>query len=380
MSKVNQAAEVESTDLLDNFNWDTEDSFFGIGKTPAKTELETVIEEAVDVEDEEDEDDTVPTDPKPAKEKKETEDAPFSDTLPAKEEEVTEDEDVTFYSTLATEMKEKSIFQFAQLPEDGKITEEKFFELQEEEIEARTEQTVQDFIAEMKDEDGAAFIRHKRAGGSTREFLDFYSRVNELPEVDTETESGQEKIIKHYLKTVEKLDEDEIEDKLDWLKEGGKQKKYAEKYNQKLSAEAETAKKEFLASQIAAQTAREESRKTYVNTLKSTIDSTENVNGFVFAKKDKGDLLDYIVKPSVKVNGNQYLTAFQSELGRIIKEEPQKLLVLAKLLKNDFDTSDMTVVKQTEATKKIKSSLDQKKSKLASSSGTKSRSLVDYFN
>jgi len=379
--KQQEGETVESqTNLLDNFAWDSEDSFFGIKTETTEQQQEQFIEEvkkpAVETK--------KPEDIKPEEEEKEEEEEEFFDA--SKSEKIKDvetedklDEDEEFYSSLSTELKEKGVFQFATLPEDGKISEEKFFELQEEEVEARTDQAIQDFIAEMNDEDGGAFIKFKRAGGKTSDFFKFYSQTSAVPEVDTDTEAGQDAILKHWYKTVENLDDDDIEDKLDWLKESGKKQKYAEKYNTKITADKKAATDQLLKDQLDAQKQREDDKKAFISSLRTTANTIENVNGFVFNKKNADEYIDYVTKPLVKLKGNQYLTGFQAELSRVLREEPDKLLILAKLLKNKFDTSDMVISKETEAAKKIKSNLENKKSKLASASQTKKRSLTDYF-
>lgn len=393
MSKPKATEAGGNTNLLDNFAWDDQDSFFGIKEESnvekQKKFLNEVEEEADDDEPTEVETQTTTKKPEtPESEKSdEGEDDEEDELFPETEVKATEtgagdepDEDVEFYSTLSQELKTKGVFQFAALPEDGQITEEKFFELQEEEVEGRTEQAVQDFIAEMNDEDGAAFIKFKRAGGKTSDFFEFYSQMSAVPEVDIETEAGQDAILKHYFKTVEQLEDDDITDKLEWLKESGKKKKYAEKYNDKINADKKAAKDQFLIDQAEAQKQRETEKKEFIGKIKTTASTVTNVNGFVFNKKDAEGYVDFIIKPAVKV-GNQYLTAFQAELSRVIKEEPENLLIIAKLLKTKFDTSDMVISKETEATKKLKSNLASKASKLSSSpAANKKRSLSEYFN
>lgn len=385
MSKEKQQAgenvEIQSN-LLDNFAWETEDSFFGINDAPVEQQQQQLIEEVKKPKEEK----KNPEEIKPLEdEEKEDEETEFFETLDKAEkpaEAKTEDEpdeDEEFYSTLSAELKEKGIFQFATLPDDGKVSQEKFFEIHEEEVEARTDQAIKDFIAEMNDEDGGAFINFKRAGGKTSDFFNFYSQTSTVPEVDTDTETGQDAILKHYYKTVEQLDDDDIDDKLEWLKESGKKKKYAEKYNSKLIADKKEATDQFLKNQVDTQKQREDDKKQFITSLKTTASTVENVSGFVFNKRDADEYVDYITKPSVKLKGNQYLTAFQAELTRVMREEPDKLLILAKLLKNKFDTSDMVIAKETEAAKKIKSNLENKKSRLSSTSSVKKRSLTDYF-
>jgi hypothetical protein len=380
MSKEAIKTESESNKSLEDFTWDSEE-FFGI--TPEVDLNQKVIDEV-----NEDDDDTTKvvetktTTEKPADEDDEEEDDLFSTEVKTEttvEDDDEPDEDVKFFTTLSKELAEKKIFQHVTLTDGEEITEEKFFELHEQEVDARFEEALQDFITELNDEDGGAFIKFKRAGGKTSDFFAFYSQMNDELDVDIEKEAGQDAVLRKWYKTVENLDEEDIEDKLDWLKEGGKKKKYAEKYLSKMDADKQAAKTQFLNDQLEAQTKRENDKKEFVTKLKTTLDTTEAVGDFVFNKPEKSGLLDYILKPAVKLKSNQYLTKFQSDLNEIVKNNPEKLLVLAKLLKTDFDTTDLVVKKQTEAVKKVKSTLATKGSQLSSANSSKKRSLSEFF-
>ena len=382
MSKTVAKAESDSNKSLEDFTWDSEE-FFGIA--PEVDLNQKVIDEVTD----EDEDETPVVETKTttvAPEEDEDEDEPFIETVKKDGENVEDDDsdddsdDTGFFTTLSKELAEKKIFQHVKLTEGEEISEEKFFELHEQEIEGRMEEAIQDFITEMSDEDGAAFIKFKRAGGKTSAFFEFYSQMNGDLDVDIEKEEGQDTILKKWYKTVEQLDDDDIEDKLDWLKESGKKKKYAEKYQAKMEADKQAAKTQFLNDQLEAQTQRENEKKEFVTKLKTTLETTEAVGDFTFKKEEKTDLLNYILKPEVKLKSNQYLTKFQSDLNEIVKNNPEKLLVLAKLLKTDFDTSDLAVKQQTKVTQKVKSSLATKSSKLSSVNNSKKKSLFEYFD
>ena len=386
MSKEKQTqteTQVEDTGLLDNFTWDDENSFFGIPtETPTEVQQQ-VIKEVTTEEDDEDVDDDVPND-KPKVEKPKTTEVKEEETemfveAPETIDNDEADEDAEFYSTLSKELKDKGVFKYATLPEEGQITEEQFFELHEQEVEARADEVINDFVAEINNGDGAAFMKFIRAGGKVSEFFNFYTQNGTVPEADIETESGQDVVLRHYYKTYEGLDDDDIDDKLEWLKDSGKKKKYAEKYNTKMVSEQEAARDQLVKDQELARKKKEQDQKDFVTNLKTTLDTTEGLNGFVFNKKENPVLMDYLVKPQVKLQNNMYLTQFQADLAKIIKEEPQKLLVIAKLMKSNFDTSDIVAKKKTEATQQIRSNLKSTK-QLSSTSVTKKRSLSEYFD
>lgn len=370
--------EQNNENLLDNFNWDSDETFFGI---PSTSTIATPKTPEVVIDDEDD-DEVVPNDK--TVETNTTTQAPVVEEeeiemFSEKNNETPTEEDESFYTVLSKEMKEKGIFQNVDLPEVDNITEESFFELHEAEIEARTDQTIQGFIDEINNEDGAAFLKFIRAGGKVSEFFNFYTERGTVPEVDVKTETGQDVLLRHYYKTYENLDDEDIDDKLTWLKESGKKAKYAEKYNQKMVEDQNAERDRLVSQKEEQQRKREQDQRNFVTNLKTTLETSEGFNGFVFNKKENTALVDYVTKPQVKLSGNQYLTQFQSDLAKIIKEEPQKLLVIAKLMKSDFDTSDIVDKKKTEATTQIKKSLNSKDKKPTSTLGTKKRSLSEYF-
>ena len=180
------------------------------------------------------------------------------------------------------------------------------------------------------------------------------------------------------------MDEDELKDKLDWLEETGKKKAYSEKYMLKLK-NIEDKNKQILLKQSAeiAQRRAEESKK-FNDELQKTLEKTEKVGNFTFNKVDKKDLMNYISKPSVKIGKNKFITQFQADLGNIFKAEGDNkanFLLLAKLIKSNFDVKDLIESSKTELIKQTKSNLQKAKAGVkASSTGGGRKSLTDYFH
>ena len=213
--------------------WQEENvGFFGI-EPPKPTKDEEAFEELKDA------DEKIPAEAfekkKPEAEEEQVEDEDFTfgaekpatatDTTPApaaseknpKSEEINPDEEVQFFTTLAKTLTEKGIFQNVEIKDGDIIDGEKLIELQDQEIEARLEETFESFFQEM-DEDGIAFLKYKKAGGDTRTFLNAYSQSLELPTSDLSTEEGQEKMLRYYYKNIEKLDAEDVDDRIEWAK------------------------------------------------------------------------------------------------------------------------------------------------------------------
>lgn len=323
-------------------------------------------------------------------EEEEKEEPKFFEETPETEEDEDEDEedseeevdkDTKFYTTLANEMKEKGIFS-GDIPE--KVDEEGFFELQEKENETKINEVFEQFFEDL-DDDAVAFLKHKKAGGRTKDFFNVYGSLSTFEGVDLEDEKNQDKVLSYYMRTVEQMDEDEIEDRIEWLKTNNKKKATAEKYSTKL-IENDAKSKAALAESLERQAEERERNSNKFNTeLEDTLTKTEKVKNFTFTKDDKKDLFKFVTKPTVKVGKNTYITEFQHELSKLFKAEgeegKQNLLLLAKLVKTGFDVKDVITAAKTKTVQETRKKLETAKSgpKPASSGSYTKKQLSDYF-
>lgn len=419
MAKEPQTQEATATGSLQNFTFDDDKSWFGVPTeevTPTEQVLKEIKGATKVVADEGGKPEKVEPLKKEGEEDEEEEDHVFFETeeekatkLKAKEEGKDEDEeevevevakedkkkveqkpkegeeDDKFFTTLAGELKDKGIFQNVELKEGEEVTEEKFFELQDAEIEARVEETFQAFFEEL-DEDGRNFLKFKKAGGRTADFLESYNSGGfDIEEFDENDEAQRTRVLTHYLSTVEKLEPEDVKDRLEWLKEGGKDKVYAKKYFESINSQREELKKEVLKQQQELANQREATAKQFSETLKATLDKTEAIGAFPISATDQKELGSYITKPTVKVGKNKYIPAFQAEIAKIFKadteEAQKKLLLLAKLVKTDFDVTDLEKTTKTKVVKEAKSKLKDARTgvKPASAGSYAKKSLGDYF-
>jgi len=297
---------------------------------------------------------------------------------------VEDEKEEDFYTELVNEMKEKGIFQNIKLEEGEEITEERFVELQDEEIESRVEETLE-ALFENLDDDAKRFIQFKKNGGNTEAFLSLVTNRFDIKDFDENEEKHQQVVLKHYLTNYEQLDKEDLQDRLDWLKETGKEKSYAKKYYQAIKAEELEAEKELLEQTKAEAEAKEKNAKTFNEGIRQVMQKTETVGVFPITKADKVDLDTYITKPVVKVDKNRYIPQFQLDISKIFRaqteEDKQKLIVLAKLVKNNFDIADLKANTETEVVKRVKSKLKEAKTgvRMHSSNRNGEKSLSDYF-
>ncbi len=402
MAQEQDLAQPKNEDLT-SFSWDNDsDVFAGFGDEPTKPvekekalldeikkdDLDDVVTKTTKKKEEKPEEDVFgefgDEKPKPV-EVKETKTETTTKEEPKPEDEgEDDDEDVEFYTNLTTELKEKGILSDFALEEGEKITEEKFFELQEKEVETRVEENFNSFFQELNnDKDAVEFLKFKRNGGRTSDFFKAYAESPVLSlddNLDLTKASNQKLVVSQYLKAVEGVPADEIEDRIEFFEEKGKLKEKAESYESKLRELDESNKQAVVTRAAEAKKNAEKAAKEFREKISATLDKAEVISKVKITKEDKKTLVDKILTPTVK-QGDRYVSSFSSKMNAIMKD-PEKLLLLAKLVENDFDLSDIETSIETKVVSKARTSLiESKKSKdLKGAGSTQKKSLFDHFD
>ena len=246
------------------------------------------------------------------------------------------------------------------IKDDEPIDAEKFFELQDEEIELRFEETLTNFMNDL-DDTGKAYLRFKKAGGNDASFFKAFAQTSEIPTGELRTVEDYDKTLRYYYKTFEDMDESDIDEKLEWLEESGKKEKYAKRYGEKMEAHKKTTEEKFLKDQDDVQKKLNEDTQNFIKSVKETAQKTDSHKGFKFIAKEKNELTDYIIKPTVKLQNGKYITGLQNAINGIFKGDRENLLLLAKLLKSDFDFKEFVAEARTKVTKETKLKLNERK-------------------
>jgi hypothetical protein len=381
--------------LLDDFSWDggnENHSFFGIdagGEQTETAEVQEVIKEAkekgvtvtpkgtkttpkkkVEVEPEDDDDN----------EPEEVEDdEPQHSFFEQDDDKNDEDKPLGNYTSIVKNLVDSKVFENVELKEGEEVDEDSFMEAFATEIEARVEEGFQSFMDELSD-DGKAFLKYAKNGGTIQQFAQVFKNLNQMPEVDVDNEEGQKIIIRYYLKTVKQMESDDVDEQIEFYEDKNKLKFYAEKYKKSLDAEAAEEKEALIEQQENARKQAEENKKQFVAGIKKSLD-TDKVFDIPIGKKDK-DLLAYITTASVKIGPNRYLTGLQKDLNDAFND-PKMVIALAKLLKGKFDLTDIKASLKTEVTKGVKKGIENSKESgnRPSSSVTigKKKTLADMF-
>jgi hypothetical protein len=363
------STEKEKEVSLADFNWDNGDEFFGTSSNGDTQQVETSTKpNKLNEVTEEDEASKLNNKDDDSKEEvDEFFDEGENDFKPASSQ----------WSNIYKELKSRGIISI-DVEDESNIDADRFIELQEEEIEARLDETIQAFMEEL-DEDGKAFLKFKKEGGNTKDFFKIYSEISEVPTPEFNNEKSQEKFLRYYYSNYEDLDDDDIDDKIDWLKESGKLSKYAQKLHEQIEEDNEKTKEETVEKQKRLAIHQEEQRKQLLKDLKQTIDSSSEIKSWSITQRDKKELHGYMTKPAVKIGNNQFLTQFQNDLQNAFKDR-SKMILLAKILSSDFDVTDIKEKAKTEVIKETRQKINnQKLNPITSTKGSRNKGLADFF-
>ena len=275
-------------------------------------------------------------------------------------------DDATVYRSLANDLKTNGIIT-SDFTEEEITDGESFLEVFEKEVNSRLEEEVKNY-AEGFDDDGRAYLEYIKNGGTTVDFVKLFVGHAELPVESVDTPEKQEAFLRYYLKTIEGDSDEDAEDQIEVLKESNKLEKRANAAFKKVNGQLEAVKNEKLKQQAEFVKADEKRKTDFVVKLSETVKDKKSIGDFDLSNTDKKGLVEFIAKATVNVGGRK-VTAMQAKLNEIY-QNPEKLIILAKLVKSDFDLTD--VIKKTE-TKVVKKSLkvisDTKKGVQKRSSG-----------
>jgi hypothetical protein len=365
------AKEKEETTLAD-FNWDNPNDFFGSEANPTtKIETTTNIKE-VDEDNDGEEADKLTNQEEGEQPDKEQDKFSFDDEDEVEGKSTTPSSQ---WSSTYKLLKDKGIISI-DVEEGEEIDEEKLAEIIEEEIQTGLDETIQEFMDEL-DEDAKAFLKFKKEGGDTKQFFQIYAQMSEVPEPGNDVKS-QKKFLEYYYRVVEDMEDEDIEDKISWMEETGKLSKYANKYYEEFEQNQESIKEDAVKKQQEMRMRQEENKKQLIKDLKHTIDSVTEIKDWSITQKDKKELHGYMTKTVEKTANGQYLTKFQSDLQKVFADK-EKMILLAKIMHNDFDVKDIKEKAKTEVIKQTKQKLESNKQGSVNNKGSRNKGLADFF-
>lgn len=369
------AVEEKTTEGLLGFDWEGDDVSFFEEVTPKP-------DNSKEKETEEEDDKTPPEEPEKSDEEEKEVDFFDGET---EEEDEESDEEVkpktgeNYWGDVYKDFKSQGLLKHVEIEEGEELSAEKIFELQQQDYEAEVSARLTHWAKEELDADAQAFIKYKQNGGATEDFFKTYSSTTELPEGDIQETEFQDRVIRFQLRE-EGWDSEEIEDRVKYLTENGKKEQVAKRYNKKIQEKVEEKKQELLTQSEERKRAIEQQEREFRDEIKGVLEETEEVKGFKISPKDRTELYNFLTKKNHKISDTKSVTGFQKKLGETFKD-PDKIILLAKLINNDFDMSQFEKQVITKKTKQVKSNLEQRKN-LRPNSGSSSQgtSLAELFN
>lgn len=278
------------------------------------------------------------------------------------------------YLSVYNRLKEEGLFEEDEDVEE--LSEEDFFEKLKSNIDKEIESEINEFASSL-DEDAAAFLQFKRSGGSTSDFFKLQKSISQVPEVIDGDENSYKEFMKYYLSTQEGLEYDEVVERIEFFEERGRLEANALKYSEKLNEKNKASQQKLLEEQKQKVVEQEKRRKESVKNLKQIISTNDEIKDWKLSPKDKKELPKYMTAP-VEKTSNGYVTEFQRDFQKALTDQ-KKLVLIAKLIKSDFDISEFKKIGESEMTKKTKRQLNNSKVIKKSKAKTKLENAFDHL-
>jgi hypothetical protein len=225
----------------------------------------------------------------------------------------------------------------------------------EKSVEAEVEATIKDLPDELKQ-----LIKFASKGGDVGELLGKMvqhatSGINKNSDIGNE--DVQILAVTMDLRN-QGYDQEYINDQIEFLKEKDKLEGIAKKSFDKIVAEQETETAGQVQRQKDAVEYRKKQAREYKTNITTHINSLEEMGGLPISKQDKTILPTYISEPTVELQDGRFVSEMQADLFKVMADK-DKIVLLAKLLKTDFDFSAIERKKQSQAARGIKDEIQR---------------------
>lgn len=250
-------------------------------------------------------------------------------------------------------LKEKGLVDYDEDPENPLTDDDADSLLEdswEKSVEAEVEATIKDLPDELKQ-----LIKFASKGGDVGELLGKMvqhatSGINKNSDINNE--DVQVLAVTMDLRN-QGYDQEYIDDQIEFLKEKDKLEGIAKKSFDKIVAEQETETAGQVQRQKEAVEYRKKQAREYKTNITTHINSLEEMGGLPISKQDKTILPTYISEPTVELQDGRFVSEMQADLFKVMADK-DKIVLLAKLLKTDFDFSAIERKKQTQAARGIR--------------------------
>jgi len=255
-------------------------------------------------------------------------------------------------------LKEKGLVDYEL--EDGKeLSEEEAEHLIEDSwekaLDLEVEATIKDLPQDIKD-----LVKFASKGGNVGELLSKmvqHATSGITKNSDIDNEDVQVLAVTMDLRN-QGYDQEYIDSQVEFLKDSGKLGNISKKAYDKIIAEQEAETAGQVQKQAQAVESRKKAAREYKSNITTHINSLNEMGGLPISKQDKTVLPTYISEPTVELVDGRFVSEMQADLFKVMADK-DKIVLLAKLLKTDFDFSAIERKKQTQAARGIKEAVER---------------------
>jgi hypothetical protein len=286
-----------------------------------------------------------------------------------------EGEEINYYEAFGKGLLRAGHFDLGEEidPEQVEWTEDSFLEMMSTTIENKAWKQLEEIAVEAYGQEGLELVKDLFINKvPVQTYLAKYNEQIALENIDLTDQRNQEAIFREYLSRTG-LDQDEVEEQLEYALKTNKLETFSEKYYAKL-LERSRQEREALAVQSAqkvkeAQEREQVRQESYIKTLEGAIKQGD-INGYPITQNEASTLFNYVTDRNYQLPNGQKISEFEYTLAKMRQEEPQKFLAVARLVQADLDLSPVKKKGVTEETNSIFKEL-QNKSKRGQKTETK---------
>ena len=248
-------------------------------------------------------------------------------------------------------------------PDQVEWTEDSFLEMMSTTIENKAWKQLEEIAVEAYGQEGLDLVKDLFINKvPVQQYLAKYNEQLALENIDLSDQRNQEAIFREYLSRTG-LDQDEVEEQLEYALKTNKLETFSEKYYAKL-LERSRQERETLAAQSAQKVKESQEREhvrqeSYVKTLEGAIKQGD-INGYPITQNEASALFNYVTDRNYQLPNGQKISEFEYTLAKMRQEEPQKFLAVARLVQADLDLSPIKKKGVTEETNSIFKELQNK--------------------
>jgi hypothetical protein len=266
--------------------------------------------------------------------------------------------------------------------EDIEWNEQTFLAKMSETIEDRAWNQLEEMAVETYGEAGVQMIEDIFINKvPVQEYLQRFANEQIVENVDLSVEENQERVFRLYLAKTG-MDEDEIQDQLNYARDNDRLEAYSQKYHvklvEKMQQERAILAQESEARVQAMRQKEEEREQLYADVLDGAI-ASGSIEGYPINEQAASDLFDFVLsKPHVLPNG-QRISDFEYKLAKMRQEDPSKFLAVAKLVQSDLDLTPVKRKAVTDETNTLFNDLKTKSKKSTKAAKSNDDLFSRYF-